>query len=114
MDKYNIPIPVSGRSVDIQRRVLTTVDCPNPKCDQILDITNINAGTMVSCASCNNVTWVPAFKEKWWQRLPVAVGGAIVSIFVGAAGSLLASGIWSLQEIDDGPVLEPPSLIDTE
>lgn len=90
----HVPKPLDPNPPQVVERKIREVECPNPKCDQTLDITNINAGTKIECGTCKNVTWVPAYQAKWWQRAPVVIGGLLLSLAIGTAGSLIASGLW--------------------
>jgi len=94
MLNQNIPAPLVGPPVQVTQRILRTVGCPNPGCDHSLDITDINAGTMIECQSCKNVTWVPVYREQWWQKAKVVIGGLILSFVIGFAGSLAATYYW--------------------
>lgn len=112
----HVPRPLEGTPPNVQERLIKEVECPNPECDQLLNITDINVGTKVQCTNCKNVTWVPAFQPKWWQRARVIIGGAILSIIVGAAASLLATAVWEFKvsELADGntDAASPPAQTD--
>lgn len=91
MGDYQPPTPMGGQSAEVIERKIRSVKCPNPKCDKNLDITNITAGTKISCPECANITWTPAYRERWWQKAPVVFGGVLLSVFVGAASGFLGT-----------------------
>lgn len=91
----HIPKPIDGDPIHVIEKIIRQVDCPNPQCDQVLDITNINEGTKIQCEACKNVTWVPAYEPKWWQKTKVILGGLAVSFVVGILSSLVATSIYA-------------------
>lgn len=90
-----IPTPLDGEPVKVVEKTIKEVECPNPDCDYKLNITNINEGTKIKCGNCGNVTWVPSYKPKWWQRTKGFIGTIIVSFIIGLLTSLLASWIFA-------------------
>lgn len=86
-----IPDPVDTDPIDVQERVIRQFNCPNTECDESLDITDINVGTKIKCKSCDNVTWLPEYGKKWWQRPISIISGLILSFVIGVLGSLAAN-----------------------
>lgn len=91
----HIPKPIDNDPIRVIERLIRQVDCPNPHCDQTLDITSINEGTKIQCGTCKNVTWVPAYEPRWWQKAKVVIGGLLLSFAIGVLGSMTASVIIS-------------------
>ena len=90
----HIPTPIAGEPVRVVQKVIKEVDCPNPDCDYRLNITDINEGTKIKCANCNNITWVPSYKPKWWQRLRNFIWTLIISFVLGILASIIGSAIY--------------------
>jgi hypothetical protein len=57
------------------------------------DVTDIAFGTMIQCPSCENITWRPEFKPRWYFRLRNFVFSNLVSFNLGVLASLLATCI---------------------
>lgn len=86
-----IPDPVDNDPINVEERTIRQFDCPNPGCDESLDITNVNIGTKIKCTSCGNVTWLPDYGKKWWQKPASIIGGLIVSFIIGVLASMTAN-----------------------
>jgi len=106
-----MPVPTIPNQIDtdpiaVQERVIRQFDCPNPSCDESIDITNVNVGTKIQCSKCNNVTWLPDYGNKWWQKPISIIGGLIFSFAIGVAASLTANWL-SAEEVR--PAIESSS-----
>lgn len=89
----SIPDQVDSDPINVLERRIRQVDCPNPDCEGIIDITNINIGTKIKCKDCGNVTWLPDYGKKWWQK-PISIfSGLFLSFIIGVISSLTASWI---------------------
>lgn len=93
-----MPVPTVPNQIDtdpiaVKERVIRQFDCPNPDCDESIDITNVNIGTKIQCSACANVTWLPDYGNKWWQKPISIIGGLILSFAIGLAASLTANWI---------------------
>ena len=98
-----MPIPTVPNQIDtdpiaVQERVIKQFDCPNPDCDESIDITNVNVGTKIQCNKCKNVTWLPDYGNKWWQKPISIIGGLILSFAIGVGASLTANWLSSNHE----------------
>lgn len=88
-----LPDSVDNNPVNVEERLIRQFDCPNPECDESLDITNVNVGTKIKCTTCGNVTWLPDYGKKWWQKPDSIIGGLIVSFVIGVLASITANWI---------------------
>ena len=88
-----IPDQIDNDPIDVKERVIRQFDCPNPDCDESLDITNVNIGTKIKCTACENVTWLPDYGKKWWQKPANIIGGLILSFIIGVLASMTANWI---------------------
>ena len=86
-----IPNHVDSDPISIKETVIRQIDCPNPKCDASLNITNVNTGTKIGCASCNNVTLVPDYKNKNKKKTVGYIMGLILSFIIGFLSSMAAN-----------------------
>lgn len=50
-----VPSSVDGSRVSVTQQTIRLIDCP--KCDQTLNITELNVGGKIKCFKCDNVTW---------------------------------------------------------
>lgn len=105
-----IPAQVDNDPISVQERLIRQFDCPNPDCDAVLDITNVNVGTKLKCQTCNNVTWLPDYGRKWWQKPLSIITGLILSFIIGLLASLTANWIDLNSESPEGD----PSAIEQE
>lgn len=78
-----------GAPISVTERRVRSLDCPS--CDQPMDITDLRVGTNVACPSCDNVTWCPEYKPRWWFKPFRFVVSLIFAFFVGFFSSYLAS-----------------------
>jgi hypothetical protein len=97
----SIPDQVDNDPINVQERKIRQVDCPNPECDGVLDITNINVGTKIKCKDCANVTWLPDYGRKWWQKPLSIISGLVVSFIIGVLSSLAATAIQAHSDQND-------------
>jgi hypothetical protein len=81
-----------GPPICISKREIFSLDCP--KCKSPLDVTDLNFGTNIECPSCNNVTWRPEFKPKWWFRLRYFLITTIISFILGFSTSFIANVVY--------------------
>ncbi len=91
-------VAIAGQTVRITKTKITMdwMPCPNPKCKSQLEVTNLTPLNAIRCSKCENVTWLPAYVPKWWQKgwavLSIlgtgVVVGLIVDWLVGWMGSL--------------------------
>lgn len=107
-----MPIPTVPNQIDtdpiaVQERVIKQFDCPNPDCDESIDITNVNVGTKIQCNKCKNVTWLPDYGNKWWQKPISIIGGLILSFAIGVGASLTAN--WLSASHDNAAIEQAPS-----
>ncbi|CAM4275744.1 BRcat domain-containing protein [Pseudoalteromonas maricaloris] len=91
MTTPKIPESIDNDPISVQERTIRQFDCPNPDCDSSIDITNVNVGTKIKCKSCNNVTWLPDYGNKWWQKPLSIIGGILLSFLIGVASSMSAN-----------------------
>lgn len=87
----NLPTPVDNEPISVQEKTIRQFDCPNPDCPESIDITNSNVGTKIQCTACKNVTWLPDYGNKWWQKPLNVFGGIALSFIVGVGSSMTAS-----------------------
>lgn len=95
----SIPDTVDNEPINVQERTIRQFDCPNPGCNESLDITNANIGTKVKCQNCKNVTWIPDYSKKWWQKPFNVIGGLLLSFIIGVSASLTAE--WFANNVKD-------------
>jgi hypothetical protein len=107
MTTPKVPESIDSLPISVQERTIRQFDCPNPECDSSIDITNVNVGTKIKCKACNNVTWLPDYGNKWWQKPLSIIGGIILSFFIGIASSMSAS--WLGDEGEDKAPVEQTS-----
>jgi hypothetical protein len=100
MSSPNIPESIDNEPISVQERTIRQFDCPNPDCDSSIDITNVNVGTKIKCKSCNNVTWLPDYGNKWWQKPLSIIGGILLSFFIGVASSMSANWLGDAESQD--------------
>jgi hypothetical protein len=86
-----IPDQIDNNPILVKEVTIRQFDCPNPSCDASIDITNVNVGTKIKCKDCNNVTWLPDYGNKWWQKPLSIVGGIILSFTIGVGSSIIAN-----------------------
>jgi hypothetical protein len=103
-----MPNQIDTDPIAVKERIIRQFDCPNPKCDESLDITNVNVGTKIQCGKCQNVTWLPDYGKKWWQKPASIIGGLILSFAVGVAASLTANWLGT-EEKQDSTSQQSPS-----
>ncbi|MEX0609745.1 MAG: hypothetical protein WD016_03320 [Balneolaceae bacterium] len=72
------------------------LDCPNPKCHIILDVTGLRFGMIVQCTTCLNSTIVPELKLKWWQKLSSYLLSILISFIIGIGASIAGAFIFNL------------------
>ncbi len=105
-----IPDQIDNDPISIQEVTIRQFDCPNPDCDESLDITNVNIGTKIQCKSCNNVTWLPDYVKKWWQKPVSIIGGLLISFIIGVLASITANLLTDDKAINDKPsIIELPA-----
>jgi len=95
MTEAKIPIINDPKRPEVKQIKILQVKCPSLNCDQVLDITNINEGTKITCPKCSNTTWTPSYREKWYQRFSIYLLSVLLSFAIGVGSSLFASAIWS-------------------
>ena len=83
-----VPVNVDGDPVQVAQKTIRTIDCPNSECNQTLNITELNAGAKIKCPNCNNYTWAPEYKPKWWQKTKNFLIAIAVSFVVGILSSI--------------------------
>ena len=87
-----------GAPITIAKRELFSLDCP--KCKSPLDVTDVSFGTNIECPKCENVTWRPEYRPKWWYKLKNLIIANLISFILGIFGSLIASHIYSSTTIE--------------
>jgi len=90
-----VPNQIDTDPISVQERFIRQFDCPNPICDESIDITNVNVGTKIQCSACSNVTWLPDYGNKWWQKPISIIGGLLLSFVIGVGASLTANWVES-------------------
>lgn len=103
----SVPDQIGSDPINVLERRIRQVDCPNPDCNGVLDITNINVGTKIKCKSCSNVTWLPDYGKKWWQRPVSIISGLLLSFIIGVASSLTASWVGAANSPSQDSVEKP-------
>ena len=112
-----VPVNVDGEPVQVDQRTIRTIDCPNSDCNQTLNITELNAGAKIKCPNCDNYTWAPEYKPKWWQKTKNFVLAIGISFVVGILSSLatpVVTDFWGRVKIIDSTQqkeLKPNKLI---
>ncbi|MEW8410206.1 MAG: hypothetical protein AB2696_15315 [Candidatus Thiodiazotropha sp.] len=101
----SVPDQVDSDPINVQEKHIKQVDCPNPACDGVLDITNVNIGTKIKCKNCNNVTWLPDYTKKWWEKPGSILAGLLISFIIGVMSSLTASWLLDQDEAEQSTVL---------
>jgi hypothetical protein len=86
-----IPNQVDSDPISVKEKVVRQIDCPNPECDASLDITNVNTGIKIGCASCNNVTLVPDSGNINIKKTIGYIMGLILSFIIGFLSSMAAN-----------------------
>lgn len=87
----SLPDQIDNDPIDVKEITIKQFDCPNPDCDEKIDITNINVGTKLKCRTCENVTWLPDYSNKWWQKPVSIIGGLFLSFIIGFLASIAAN-----------------------
>jgi len=93
MNDHVSPSVLDSKKPQIQEIKILEVQCPNPDCNQKLDITNINEGTKIKCPQCHNITWTPSYKQKWWHRGIIFIVSLFISFIIGVLSSITATKI---------------------
>ena len=95
MEQSPSPPRLTGSSgISISRKVSLVLDCPNPNCKQPLNVSNLAVGTHIQCPHCDNVTWVPEFKPRWWFQVKNFITSIIVAFIIGVLSSLTATWLY--------------------
>ncbi|MCF2856998.1 hypothetical protein L1286_05935 [Pseudoalteromonas sp. SMS1] len=89
----SIPNQIDSDPIAVQEKFIRQFDCPNPDCDESIDITKVNVGTKIQCSACKNVTWLPDYGNSWWQKPASIFGGLVLSFIIGVGASLTANWI---------------------
>ena len=63
-----VPQLTGASSINVRKPSRIHVDCPNPTCTQILDVTDVNFGTNVGCPECGNYLFAPEYKPPWYAK----------------------------------------------
>ncbi|ENK2025156.1 BRcat domain-containing protein [Vibrio alginolyticus] len=87
----SLPNQIDNDPISVQERRIRQFDCPNPNCESSIDITNVNVGTKIQCTACQNVTWLPDYSKKWWQKPLSILSGLFLSFLIGIASSMTAT-----------------------
>lgn len=99
-----LPDQIDNEPISVQEVTIRQFDCPNPDCDASIDITNANVGTKLKCKTCSNVTWLPDYGNKWWQKPVSILTGLALSFVIGVGASLTAN--WISGDEQENPALQ--------
>jgi hypothetical protein len=95
MEQSPSPPKLIGTSgISISKKVLLVLECPNPTCKHSMDVSHLALGTHIQCPRCNNVTWVPEFKPRWWFQGKNFITSIIVAFIIGVLSSLTATWLY--------------------
>lgn len=84
-----------GSGIVVTKRVWMALACP--KCRKDIDVTDVSFGTVIQCPHCDNITWRPEFKPRWYFRVRNFIITNLLSFILGVLASLLASYIYENQ-----------------
>lgn len=101
-----LPNQVDNDPISVQEKTIRQFDCPNPDCHDSIDITNSNVGTKLQCVKCKNVTWLPDYGNKWWQKPLSILGGLLLSFVIGIGSSMTATHLMKEPVVDEKPAKE--------
>ena len=103
----DLPTLSDGSRIQFEKKTTLVITCPNPNCNNQLDITNLSFGTVIECPNCNNITWVPEQKPKWWFKLKNFILTIIISFIIGLVSSYIASYAYNyVQKLNDNQTKE--------
>ena len=85
-------MPPLAKLTDGSRIIVTTREALTcPKCSKKFDITDVSFGAVIECPHCNNITWRPEYKPRWYFRVRNFIFSNLASFIIVFLSSLLAT-----------------------